>query len=294
MTRALIATSVYEAARPYLDAWIDGVLAIRGGPDVSVLVTVDNLRHPESAFFRLTAALPVRFVTTDASSPAAVRLSMLKSIRAEDTDMVVLSDCDDVMLPQAIAVHAEALDGADFSAGDLDLIDVAGQPVTGHFFGSRNLLGIWDDWRWTLTGNPFGFTNTALAASAIPSLPGDIPSTITAVDWWLFATLLRRGCKARLVSGRVAKYRLHPTSVALRGIPENAAQFTAALSAVSAHLGCFQDDPHAASLRLEIERAKQMPFGAKHVTHAGAAGLWYEAVIDVARRMVSDATCVSH
>ena len=64
MTRFAICTSVYESGRPYLAAWIDGVIKAAAGYSVTAIIAVDDFDAPEASFAPLLEVGEVTFAYT--------------------------------------------------------------------------------------------------------------------------------------------------------------------------------------------------------------------------------------
>ena len=206
--RFAICSAVYEAARPYLADFTAGVSVAARGRDVSVLLAVDRLDEARGTLGPLCDSLPVTLLDASAgTSPTAVRRHLLSTARQCDADILVFTDCDDVLEPDALASHAAALEGADFSYGDQILIDSAGRPSGDTLFGHWN-----PPWHATgpgalLDGNFMGFSAAAIWRSRFPAEAAAPPPTVVATDWWVFTMLLMAGRKGARAPRPVVRYR---------------------------------------------------------------------------------------
>jgi glycosyltransferase involved in cell wall biosynthesis len=299
MTRVTVATSLYEAARPYLGAWMAGVArALPPGADLRLAVAAHGFAAPAAALAPLVPAERIALRTLPASaSIAAVRNAMLDAAAAAPADLVVFCDADDALLPGAVAAHAAALAGADFSYGDLALVDAAGAGQGATFFATGDVPP-------TLAGdalaarNFVGFSNAALRPAAL-ARRRTAPDALAAVDWFLFSALLAAGATGRRVdaaNGRpraVAEYRQHGGNLLGAGRTADlaAARRRAAMAdALFAARDAVGDRPRRAALaRLRADDA--LFARALAATPAGPL-LWFEDVaawIAVADRHASEA-----
>ena len=187
-----------------------GVRAAASGHDVSVLIAVDQLSDPRETLGPLCDSLPVTLI--DASGcpcPTAVRRTLLTTAKRHDSDILIFTDCDDVLEPGALASHAAALEQADFSYGDQILMDAAGRP------SGDTLFGMWNPPRRTAgpdtlhDGNFMGFSAAAIRRSRLSDEAATPPSTVIATDWWVFTRLLIAGRKAARTVLPVVRYRQH-------------------------------------------------------------------------------------
>jgi hypothetical protein len=206
---SLIVTCAYESARPFVPAWIEGAItAARGRDNVEALVVVDGLRSPTSAFAQLSSEMMVHFVYAPASvSIAGSRYLMLKAAHASCADNIIFCDTDDLLTAFAIDQHENVLKSCDISVGDLMPVNAKGQPLEPFLFGKElpdaiTVSNLSDS-------NVCGFSNTGVRRSILASLIGTAMPDVTAVDWWVFLTLISGGARAGGDRGVVAKYRQH-------------------------------------------------------------------------------------
>jgi hypothetical protein len=207
---SLIATCAYESARPFIPVWIEGVIAAaRGRDEVAALVVIDGLESPDATFSALSAEMEVHFMQAPTKvSIAGVRCLMLKAAYASSADNIIFCDADDALTASAIVQHERMLDRFDISVGDLMPVSDKGRPLEPYFFGKElpDIItgGILDD------SNVCGFSNTAVRRCILASLTGTVMPDVTAVDWWVFSTLINGEARAGGDRGVVASYRQHP------------------------------------------------------------------------------------
>jgi hypothetical protein len=137
---------------------------------------------------------------------------MLDAAAASDADIVVFADFDDRLLPDALRLHADALDEADISYGDMVLIDGAGQPLDSNFFDGAAIPKDVGGPAAIAERNFLGFGNTAVRRAALARAALSMPDDAMPADWWLFTMLLSGGLKGRRTDAPVALYRSHGAS----------------------------------------------------------------------------------
>ncbi len=207
--RVAVGTCLYESARPYMADWCSGILAAAGHAPGSVAVVAvnDGLADPHRALEVLAGRLPVSVVNApEGAGIPAVRQAMVAACAAGDADAVAFCDADDIMADDALAVHAATLAEADVSVGDL--VPFGATSDTGRAqFGDDLPVDIsaetLRDW------NVCGFSNTAVRRSTLQRVASLTFPPVTAVDWWMFATLAQAGARIRGVRRVVAMYRQH-------------------------------------------------------------------------------------
>lgn len=212
--RVAVATSLYEAARPFLADWIAGVrAALPPGATLELVVAAHGFAAPEAALAGLSP--PARLVVAPlpaAASIAAVRNAMVAAAARAPADLVVFCDADDALLPGAVAGHARALTDADFSYGDLALMAADGRDLGATFFAEGDVpdrIAAGAPAGGALADRNFvGFSNAAVRPAALAGAR-PAPDGIEAVDWFLFSTLLSAGAVGRRAAGAVARYRQH-------------------------------------------------------------------------------------
>lgn len=235
MTRYCIATSFYDAARPFAEAWTEGVMAAtRGRGDVAAIIVAHGAEEADKAFAALARNLPTRHVPVSAAaSIAAVRARMLDEAWGSGADAVVFCDADDALTPQTLDLHAAALESADISVGDLVLVDAQGRRTGALQFGST--LPPFITAEAMADVNFCGFSNTAVRRGALAKVVGAPIPDVVAVDWWVFSSMLAAGCTARRTDAPVAFYRQHDANTLGSGSAVDVADAARRLAIVAQH-----------------------------------------------------------
>ena len=283
--RFAICTSVYEAGRPFLENWIAGALAAADGHETEAIFAVDGLDAPETALARLAKAMPVAFADApNGATIAEVRAIMLRRALESDADVLVFCDMDDRLRADALGCHAEALENADFSYGDLQPISCDGETLGGGFLDGTAVPDRITRTESIIDRNWLGLSNTAVWRSAVPETACDVPSGLIAVDWWLFTTLLKSGLKGARANGVVADYRTHDANQ-LGARPAPTIEATRhRLDIMKRHYQTFPADVIAgqrlARVNWLIERLDKAPDGMRGAIEAACAEarLWYEDI----------------
>jgi hypothetical protein len=132
---------------------------------------------------------------------------MLKAAYASCADYIIFCDADDALTASAIEQHENILSRFDISVGDVMPITDKGHPLEPFFFGTEvpDIISM----SMLSESNVFGFSNTAVRRSVLAPLVDTAIPDVTAVDWWVFTTLLNGGARAGGDRGVVAKYRQH-------------------------------------------------------------------------------------
>ena len=208
MNAVAICTSIYETARPFLPAYLDGIAILSQslGHPVSLVLANDGFQAADQAFSGVAGAVQV--VDGRAAGVGGVRRKMIEAARVSDCDALIFCDFDDSLLPGAIG-HLAALESADISFGDLQLIDASGNMVASSFFTGALIPDLISSPDALVDRNFLGFSNTAIRREAIRPTAANIPDSQVAADWWFFSMLLEAGARARRCPEAVAKYRQH-------------------------------------------------------------------------------------
>lgn len=286
MTSFAFCSSFYESARPYLAACMSGMAAAGEGHDCVAVIALDGLVDAARTLTPLAAAMPIH--TIDAPSHATiatVRATMLMRACEIGADALVLVDADDWPLDEALRLHGDALAEADFSYGDMAVVDRLGNSVTRNFYDGSDVPQVTVDPAQIRYRNWLGFSNTAVRCDRIPEDALSVPEGITAVDWWFYTLLLRHGAKGQRTRAPVVAYRMHDANI----LGASPARTTEALrkrcDIVLQHCDAFMDDAALAALAERV-RALQAKLSSPsrelqvqiESVHA-SPGVWHEDVM---------------
>lgn len=214
MTKFAIATAVYPQDQRLTANYLAGIGAnARGHGPVTLVAVADCDFDAEAALRPLPDGILLELHrATVARTPAGLRHVMVEAASHAQADMIVFTDFDDRAHPDALARHAGALENADVSYGDLDLMDDAGVAIGRRFFDGAKVpeQANASDLR---RRNFIGFGNSAARRDALNGVAMSLPDDVVAADWWFFSVLLAGGRNARSAGGPVSMYRLHANSV---------------------------------------------------------------------------------
>lgn len=249
-----ICAALYEAGRPFLVPFIDAVGAAVAAYDALFVAAIDGLRDCDSAL----AGLPDRLdrLTVEVPpghTPAGVRRWMLDAAAHSGADVLVFVDMDDVIAPTAIDNHLAALAAADFSYGDLELIDAAGQPLGRRFFDGARVPERVGDLAAICDRNFLGFSNTAVRADRLSPVALTVPDDVVAADWWFFTMLVLGGLRGQRTAAPVGAYRMHGANALGAGGPRTIAEVIGQSEAMLRHYRAFAAQPALAGRAAAVE-----------------------------------------
>lgn len=298
MTRIAFCVALYEAGRPFLPAFMAGVRAAARGHEACLVAAVDDLAAPRASLAELEGELPIHLADcAPGSSPAAIRRVMLTEGLRSGAEVLIFADMDDMLLANAPGNHLAALEDADFSYGDLCLMDAAGQGLRRRFFDGADVP-------WTVASadvvrrrNFLGLSNTALRADRLPVSALQIPDDIVAVDWWLFTSLLLAGWRGTRTVAPVTHYRVGDFSLLGAGAPSTPEALRRSYRIMQRHYRAFRAAPGMAECLAGVEDQlmllESLPDGvvaARLAALRERPGVWYEGLdaIDFATDAVAE------
>ena len=283
--RFAICTSIYEAARPFFNEWIDSAVAASAGYETQVIISLDGVDKTDPGLEYLSNVLPLAFTRAlPEPSISQVRSAMINRAIECDADILVFCDIDDRLEDNAFSLHATALETSDFSYGDMRPITRDGSALEPTFFGDSAVPRLISKAESIIDRNWLGFSNTAIWRTRLPSAGYKIPKGIIAVDWWLFTTFLKNNMTGKQADSVVCKYRIHGANLlghrplpTLEGIKKR-------LNISKKHYEAFPSDILAChrlkrinNLIAEInERPRQMQLAIESA--CANAVLWYEDI----------------
>jgi len=292
-----ICAALYEAGRPFLAGFVEALRAAApegvAGRDAVFVAAVDGLDDAVEALADLAGRLDI--VTVDVAAghtPAGVRRAMLAAGQESGADVLVFIDMDDLIAPGALDMHLDALRDADFSYGDMDLIDGAGHSLGRRFFDNAGVPDQVDDVLAIRDRNFLGFSNTAVRVNRIAPVALTVPEDIVAADWWFFTMLLLGGLRGKKAAGPVAAYRIHDANILGAGGPRTVSQAIGQTEAMLRHYRAFSAHPVLAGRAEDTEKmlAKLRSAPAQDLTaslgaSADEAGAWFEGIGRIAENL---------
>jgi hypothetical protein len=178
--------------------------------DVALWVGLDGL-SPEQAERACGERLDARWiVASPGDSPAALRAKAVAALLDAGHDFVVLTDADDILLPDRVEAAVAGLDAADVAGCVAELIDARGRPLGLEFPAPEQRADPASDLaRW----NCFGFSTTAFRRDLLRALPS-IPPDGIAADWWLATHAWLAGAHFEFDPAPRMRYRQHGANLA--------------------------------------------------------------------------------
>ncbi len=227
-------------------------------------------------------------IVVDAETPAPSLIRRQMFLAAADcaTDAVVCFDADDVPTPGSIGLHMEALRNADFSYGDMYVIDERGALTGPTFFARSEVPDVVNDPAEIAARNFLGLTNCAVDKEKVLSVAGEIPRAIDAVDWWLFTRLLEAGGIGRRTCAPVVSYRVHDNSMLGDGTNIDLVGLKRQTDVVLRHFDALgRQDSELCILVRDLRSAlgEEPELVRAGLREAGTGGVWYEGLFRVAR-----------
>jgi hypothetical protein len=295
MSPLAVCTTLYPAGLPYLDDYCHGlaVAAKRYPGPLHLVLICDDL--DESAFadqaqdLRRCAELHLLFLTD--AGPAAARRLMLSSAATLPVVAVVCYDMDDIPGSTGLSCHMNALQTAEISYGDMDLIDAKGGTMDGTFFSGRHIPDRVDDPSGLLCRNFMGFTNTAVRREIIEPVASAIPDDITAVDWWFYTSLLIKGYSAARTDGAVVAYRTHDQNTLGAAGALDDETLLRQCRIMREHYAHLPSSGQVARADQAVERLMEMPVNARAALRGTGtrSGVWYDDVFRACKQMDAQA-----
>lgn len=290
-----ICAALYEAGRPFLAPFVEALRAATAGRDVVFVAAVDGLRDAKEALAELAGQLDIIIADVPAGHTlAGVRRAMLAAGQASGADVLVFIDMDDLIAPGALDRHLGALEEADFSYGDMDLIDDAGHGLERRFFDNAGIPDRVDDVITIRDRNFLGFSNTAVRANRLSPDALIVPEDVVAADWWFFTMLVLAGLRGKKTAGTVAAYRIHDSNTLGVGAPQTVPAAIIQAEAMLRHYRAFSAHPALAGCA--DETGKVLEHLRKATTQDATVnlsvsdvdgGAWFEGIGHMAKKLTA-------
>lgn len=288
-----ICAALYEAGRPFLAGFVAAVRAAASGHEAVFVAAVDGLHDAEDALADLAGQLDIYTVEVPPGrTPAGVRRAMLAAGQESGASVLVFIDMDDLIAPRALDLHLDALRGADFSYGDMDLIDVDGDGLGRRFFDTAGVPGEVDNIAAITNRNFLGFSNTAVRVNRIAPVALAVPEDVVAADWWFYTMLLLGGLTGKKTAGPVAAYRIYEANTLGAGAPRTATDAIGQTEAMLRHYRAFSAHPVLGERAAETAQvlAKLRSASEQELTsYLGASdndgGAWFEGIARIAENL---------
>lgn len=252
--RLTVVTAIYPAALPFLGQFRQSLLD-QDDRGFGLVAGLDGV-EPAQVEAAAGGALGARWVAAPAgSTPAQVR-NLALAAALEQSDALVLVDCDDVLLPSRVAAARDAASKRDLTAAAMDLVDADGHGL-GLGFDPRAAAGD------LARVNVYGFSNTTWRAAALGRcLPA--PRDCRLMDWYCATRAWLDGASLGVDPAPRMAYRQHPDNLARVLPPFSPQQVLRAADLALGHYALVADrarpgDPGPAGL-LALARARARDF----------------------------------
>ena len=216
-----VCSVIYNEAKRYIPEFISGIqtasLKYKNHGRVNVIIFNDDMLEEEAEKLTkpLTDTNNVTIVhNRHKSSIADIRKQLLLFAADNAEEIIVFTDCDDVLCENAFILHKQVLDKYDFSYGDQILIDEYGNNLGTTLYADWYVPEKVSSSRELLNGNFIGFSGAAIKRYCLKERTNcNIPKDIIAVDWWFFTNLLNHGNQGSVTNKPVVFYRQHSNNV---------------------------------------------------------------------------------
>ncbi len=214
MSRFAVCVPFHEVARPYFAHFAVALRRAVKPFSARVLFVVDGVQDGVDSILPFLDGVTFEAMSAPSgATPADVRSLLLRYAAGLDVDAVAFADCDDELEDDALRVHAQALEHADFGYGDQILIDQRGDRLGATLYDHWTVPARAESIESLLDGNFAGFSGCAVRTSSLSAEVVAVPSALLATDWWVFSRLLLAGATGSQTRKPVVRYRQHAGNI---------------------------------------------------------------------------------
>lgn len=222
-----VCSVIYNEAKKYIPEFISGIQSASARyldyGIVNVIIVNDGMLvdEAEKIIKSLSTTNDVTMIhSTHGKSVADIRKQLLLFAAVNAEEIIVFTDCDDILCENALQLHKQVLDKYDFSYGDQILIDENGNNLGTSLYTGWDVPEKIENSQELLNGNFIGFSGVAINKICLQEHNNcNIPHDIIAVDWWFFSNLLSDGKRGGITKEPVVNYRQHQKNV--HGVKHN-------------------------------------------------------------------------
>ena len=285
---------MYPAGLRFFSEFCDGLTgAIRQySGDVEVIVVSDCVptSEVEGCLSELAPSVGVVIAQAKERSFPLIRQQMLLAAAGRACEAVVSFDMDDVPNARSLTRHAEALEEADFSYGDMVIINEKSELAGGTFFDDAEVPKEVASPDVLFERNFIGFTNSAAKSDCVLDVAVRFPGEVDAADWWFFSRLLGAGYRGKQTSGPVVSYRTHGSSLLGAQSPGNPAEVRSQCEIILKHLETQKPGTGAAERKKRIEGLllvidEEPDLVQSLLDQMDGHGVWFEHAFRIAREI---------
>ena len=248
MTTALF-SALYPAALPYFAAFLESLDAQSDG-DFELWLSLDELA--EAQIKNLLGERPANLLNVSGKSVATARDESLQIV-CQNSDIVILVDSDDLLLPERVARAKLGLEHREVYGCALELMNAASQDL-GLQFGPKSPPQNWRDFLANV--NVFGLSNTAYRSETLSNCLGLAPD-VQLVDWLLITRAIEQGASLTFDTDPQMRYRQYDSNTAKVTAPYTPEQVLRATNLVLEHYRhvlADTDDELYRTRQIEVER----------------------------------------
>ena len=192
MDSCCFASVIFEGNLPYFPEFLAS-LQQQTDTDFTLLLFNDGVAQLSG--YLANYQLPFEIIETSGSI-AQVREQMLNYLTTAPFSMVVFGDTDDFFAQNRIALSKKELAFEQILVHDVWLVDEDGKELSRKHWSDRIDPSMRIDYDMLRNYNLLGLGNTAIQTNILPK-DWQLPSNLIAVDWFVFASLLKTGIQAR-------------------------------------------------------------------------------------------------
>ena len=200
---------VFPAGEIYLKDFLSSVAA-QTHLDFDLIIANDGLQGL-SSYLSAYPRLKVRTIDVQYST-ARNRQAAFEYIASQGYRSVVLGDVDDLYAPDRVACSLDFLEQYDIVVNDFDLIGPKGELLQKDYLSKRVNEGHRILPPFIRKSNMMGFANSALKVDLLRGIA--INDDLITVDWYVFATLLEKGCSAVFTKKTKTLHRMYAANLA--------------------------------------------------------------------------------
>lgn len=203
MEKVAVLGVVFPEVEKYLDSYLAS-LEKQTFNNFDLIIINDGLgdfeKYKDSCRLRINE---IKYTNT----PAKIREFAINYIK-EKYHYAVFTDSDDFFADNRVEKSLELLQHYDIVVNDLTTVSGEGKVLSSNYLSNRitNLSEVKPDY--IVDKNVFGLSNTAVRLRSCPERI-QFNSNMVAVDWFFYAILLSRGCRAIFTSDTITYYRIY-------------------------------------------------------------------------------------
>jgi glycosyltransferase involved in cell wall biosynthesis len=204
-----VLTTVYPAALPFLDDFLEG-LQNQSDSNFTLFIVNDGVEGLEG--LPSGKNFDTRILKAS-GTPAALRRQGINWVTEDGAEWVVFADADDVCSTERVARTRGSIDGVDGLFNDLIIFNDQ-STVERSLFSTRFSDGDFVRSSNLVNKNFLGLSNTAAKASLLRYSASHIPEDVIAFDWALYTRMVLENATICYMDGAPTYYRQHRGNVA--------------------------------------------------------------------------------